>query len=147
MDHLKIKKTHPNAVVPKRATDGAAALDLAAALDESLTIQPGDTALIPTGIAIELPSKDYVALVVSRSSLGIKSGISLVNSVGVIDSDYRGTIQIGLINHSKTPFTIESGDRLAQLLITNIFSLPVLEVDRLSDTARGEGGFGSTGVR
>ncbi len=147
METLKIKRTHPEAVIPKRATEGAAAVDLSAALDESVTILPGETAMISTGIAIELPRPDYVALVFSRSSLGIKKGISLINSVGVIDSDYRGTIMIGLINHSKEPFTVENGDRLAQLMVTSAFALPVEETEELSDTLRGDGGFGSTGIK
>lgn len=143
---LKIKKSHPNAVVPKRATGGSAAMDLSAALNEPVTINPGEIALISTGIAIELPSDQYVALLISRSSLGVKNGLSLINSVGVIDSDYRGIVHVGLINHAKQPFTIQNGDRIAQLLITNALTFSVQEVQQLSDTARGDGGFGSTGI-
>ena len=144
---LRIKKTHPNAIIPERASDGAAAVDLYVALDEPVLIMPGEIKAVSTGIAIELPSSDTVALIISRSSLGYKNGVSLVNSVGVIDSDYRGTLNLCLINHSDTPFRIENGDRLAQLLVTNALPFTIVETDMLSDTARGEKGFGSTGKK
>jgi len=144
---LRIKKTHPNATMPERASDGAAAVDLYVALDAPVVIMPGEIKTVSTGIAIELPSPDTVALVISRSSLGYRNGVSLINSVGVIDSDYRGTINLCLVNHSDTPFKIENGDRLAQLLVTNALPLTIVETDMLSDTARGEKGFGSTGKK
>lgn len=144
---LKIKRTHPNAVVPGKATSGAAALDLAAALDSPVTIAPGKITSVSTGIAIELPSEDTAALVFSRSGLGLRDGIALVNSVGVIDSDYRGTIMLSLINHSDKPFVVNCGDRLAQLVVINKLSVFPIEADELSLTERGEGGFGSTGIR
>ena len=143
---LKIRKTHPAAVIPSRATGGSAGLDLSAAVDAPVVIEPGGIAAISTGLAIELPEKDMVALMFTRSSLGVKHGVSLVNSVGVIDSDYRGTISIVLINHSRIPFCVNSGDRLAQLIITPVIPLEVVVVEELSDTSRGMGGFGSTGV-
>ena len=143
---IKIKKTHAGALLPARATEGAAAYDLSAALDSPVDIPPGQTALISTGIAIELPSPETVALVFSRSGIGIRNGIGLINAVGVIDSDYRGTIQLGLINHSKQPFTVKSGDRIAQLVVMGVVPLPVVEVEELSDTPRGAGGLGSTGI-
>jgi len=144
---LKIKKTHPDAVLPARASRGAAAFDLAAALDAPVVIEPGKTVVVSTGIAVELPSDETVALVFSRSGMGIKGGISLANSVGVIDSDYRGTIQLGLINHSETPFRIENGDRIAQLMLLGVLLPLVVETDELGNTERGEGGFGSTGTK
>ncbi len=143
---LKIKLLSPLAALPRRATAGAAAMDLCAALEQPVTIMPGERELIPTGIAIELPSSDMVALVFSRSGLATKKGISLSNSVGVIDSDYRGELKVGLINHSDSPFTVSCGDRIAQLMVTYALCLPVEQVQELSGTERGEGGFGSTGT-
>lgn len=143
---LKIKKTHPNAIVPTHATDGSAGFDLSAALDEEVVILPGEIKSISTGIAIEIPNKSMVALMFARSSLGAKHGVSLANSVGVIDSDYRGTISMVLINHSNEPFRIKNKDRLAQLIITSVIPLTIVETDTLSDTYRDTGGFGSTGV-
>jgi len=144
---LKIKKTHPNAVIPSRGTPGSAALDLAAALDSPVVIEPGKTETISTGIAVELPGCDTAALVLSRSGLGMRNGVSLVNSVGLIDNDYRGAISLCLINHSDKPFTVENGDRLAQLMVLSYMNLLPIEVEELSDTRRGEGGFGSTGIK
>lgn len=144
---LKIKKTHRNAVIPKRATEGSAGFDLSAALDEPIDIMPGETKNISSGIAIELPLKDMVALMFARSSLGAKYGVTLANSVGVIDSDFRGTIGMVLVNNSTNPFHIESGDRLAQLIVISTISLNVVEVEELNSTKREIGGFGSTGVK
>lgn len=130
---------------PQRATTGSAGMDLAACMDEEITIAPRQLVKIPTGIAIALPGPEYVALVYARSGLGIKHGIALSNGVGVIDSDYRGEIQVGLTNLSDKPYTIHPGDRIAQLVVTPVV-LPELEwVEELDDTDRGTGGFGSTG--
>ena len=130
---------------PQRATTGSACMDLAACMDEKITIAPRKLVKIPTGIAIALPGPEYVALVYARSGLGIKHGIALSNGVGVIDSDYRGEIQVGLTNLSDKPYTIHPGDRIAQLVVTPVV-LPQLEwVEELDDTERGTGGFGSTG--
>lgn len=130
---------------PQRATAGSAGMDLAACMDEEITIAPRKLVKIPTGIAIALPGPEYVALVYARSGLGIKHGIALSNGVGVIDSDYRGEIQVGLTNLSDKPYTIHPGDRIAQLVVTPVV-LPQLEwVEELDDTERGTGGFGSTG--
>ena len=144
MMELKIKalsdKVGRDFPAPHYATDGAAAMDLCACLDE-----PGERRVIPSGIAIALPSKDYVALVFARSGLGIKKGIALSNGVGVIDSDYRGEVGMGLINLSDEPYTIQPGDRVAQMMISPVI-LPALRfVDELDETARGAGGLGSTG--
>ena len=131
---------------PSRATEGSAGLDLAACIDRDVTIAPRQLVCIPTGVAIALPGPEYVALVFARSGLGIKHGIALSNGVGVIDSDYRGELQVGLTNLSDTPYTIRPGDRIAQLVVTPVV-LPQLEiVEELEDTGRGTGGFGSTGL-
>lgn len=131
---------------PSRATEGSAGLDLAACIDRDVTIAPRQLVCIPTGVAIALPGPEYVALVFARSGLGIKHGIALSNGVGVIDSDYRGELQVGLTNLSDTPYIIHPGDRIAQLVVTPV-ALPQVEiVEELEDTGRGTGGFGSTGL-
>ena len=146
MEVLKIKKVQENAVIPKRATEGSAGLDLCACIDAPLTLNGGDTALIPTGLAIELPSSQYGAFVFARSGLSIKHGIGLLNAVGVIDSDYRGEIKVGVINQIKEPYTIEPGERIAQLVIMPVATLPVEEAQTLGESERGAGGFVSTGT-
>lgn len=147
MEVLKIKKVQENAVIPKRATEGSAGLDLCACIDAPLTLNSGDTALIPTGLAIELPSSQYGAFVFARSGLSIKHGIGLLNAVGVIDSDYRGEIKVGVINQIKEPYTIEPGERIAQLVIMPVATFPVEEAQTLGESERGAGGFGSTGTK
>ena len=127
----------------------AAAVDLRAAIDEGTTvvIAPGERALIPTGIAISPESKNVVAIVAARSGLAIKKGICLSNSIGVIDSDYRGEICVGLFNTSKEPFTVCRGDRIAQMMFMPVYAAKFLQADSLDETERGAGGFGSTGVK
>lgn len=147
METLKIKKVHPNAVIPHRATEGSAGLDLCACIDEPLTLGGGETALIPTGLAIALPSAQYGAFVFARSGLSIKHGIGLLNSVGVIDSDYRGEIKVGVINQIKEAYTIQPGERIAQLVVMPVSVMPVEEAESLDETERGAGGFGSTGTK
>ena len=147
MEVLKIKKVQENAVIQKRATEGSAGLDICACIDAPLTLSGGDTALIPTGLAIELPSSQYGAFVFARSGLSIKHGIGLLNAVGVIDSDYRGEIKVGVINQIKEPYTIEPGERIAQLVIMPVATLPVEEAQTLGESERGAGGFGSTGTK
>lgn len=142
---MKIKKVRENAKVPQRATGGSAGLDLCACIDAPLTLGSGETALIPTGVAIALPTAEYGAFVFPRSGIAIKHGIGLLNSVGVIDSDYRGEIMVGVINQVKESYTIEPGERIAQMVIMPVSTIPVVEVDELDETARGAGGFGSTG--
>lgn len=138
----KIGKEIPE---PFYASDGAAGLDLAACIDSPVTLKARSREKIPTGIAIALPSKDYVALVYVRSSLGFKKGITLSNSVGVIDSDYRGEIFVSLNNISDEDYTIMPGERIAQLVVTPVV-IPDIEItDELDETKRGDGGFGSTG--
>lgn len=147
MDTLKIKKLDERAVVPERATKGSAGIDLCAVLSEPLTLNSGDTAVIPIGISIEIPSSDYAAFIFARSGLSIKHGIGLLNSVGVIDSDYRGEIKVGVINQKRESYTIVPGERIAQMVIMPVSTMPIAEVSELSDTERGEGGFGSTGKK
>lgn len=145
MEALKIKKVRENAKVPQRATEGSAGLDLCAAIDEPILLKKGATAVIPTGIAIALPSSGYGAFVFPRSGLAVKHGIGLLNSVGVIDSDYRGEIMVGVINQIDEEYTIQPGERIAQMVIMPVSTMPVEEVCELDETERGAGGFGSTG--
>ena len=145
MSTLKIKKLNQNAVIPARATSGSAGMDLYAVLDKPITLKQGETALIPTGIAIALESANEAAFIFPRSGLSIKHGIGLLNSVGVIDSDYRGEIAVVLHNHGKVEQTVAPGERIAQLVITPVLTPAYEEVEELTDTNRGTGGFGSTG--
>lgn len=142
---LKIKKLREGAVVPQRATEGSAGLDLRACIDSPITLAPGDLAMIPAGIAISLPDRGYAAFVFARSGLGVKHGVSLSNGVGVIDSDYRGEICVGLCNLGSQPYEIQPGERVAQLVVMPVCPLPVQQVEELDETQRGAGGFGSTG--
>ena len=146
---LKIKALSPrigtDIPLPRFATAGAACMDLYACTDAPVVLSAGERRLIPTGIAIALPSADYVALVFARSGLGIKQGVCLANGVGVIDSDYRGEIGVGLVNLGDTPYTVQPGDRIAQLMVTPVVQPVVVPVQELDETARGHGGFGSTG--
>ncbi len=134
--------------VPEYATEGSAAVDLRAALeeDEVVVIAPGERALIPTGVSISPESPDVVAIVAGRSGLGIKKGVTLSNSIGVIDNDYRGEVCVGLINRGSEPFEVRRGDRIAQMMFMPVLHASFLPVDTLDETARGAGGFGHTGV-
>ncbi len=147
MEVLKIKKLKENAKIPSRATGGSAGLDLCACIDESITLNSGDTAIIPTGISIALPSENYGAFVFPRSGIAVKHGIGLLNSVGVIDSDYRGEIMVGVINQKRESYTIEPGERIAQMVVMPVSMMPVEESEELDETIRGNGGFGSTGTK
>ena len=142
---VKYKVLDPRAKAPAYATPGAAAADLCAVLDAPLTLEPGQRTMIPTGLAIELPDAGCVALLYARSGLAIKHGLTLPNCVGVIDSDYRGEVRVGLINLSSEPYTIAPGERIAQLCIAPVWQAAFVQADALGDTARGAGGFGSTG--
>ena len=144
---LKIKKLKCNAVIPKAATGGSAGMDLCACIDENIVIKPGERVLVPTGIAIALPDNSYVAYIYARSGLAIKSGITLSNCVGVVDSDYRGEVKVGLINHSDKEYTVSNGDRIAQMVIAPVIVPEIEEADELDETERNAGGFGSTGKR
>lgn len=146
MSVIKIKKLRENAKIPFRATPGSAGMDLYACIDEPVLIEPQKIAVIPTGIAVELESADQVALIYARSGLAIKHGIAPANCVGVVDSDYRGEVCVGLVNQTDEPFTVQPQDRIAQMVIAPV-ELPRIEVvDELGGTERGAGGFGSTGM-
>ena len=146
---LKFKAIHPKIgreiPLPQFATPGSAAMDLRACLDGPVTLWAGARAVIPTGLAMALPSADYVALVFARSGLGIKKGVCLSNGVGVIDSDYRGEIAVGLVNLSDEDYTVQPGDRIAQLMVVPVVQPTVTLVEELDETDRGSGGLGSTG--
>ena len=142
---LKIRKLREGAKIPRRATEGAAGMDLYACIDESITLAPQQLVIVPTGIAIELPDNGCAAFLYARSGLGVKHGICLANGVGVIDSDYRGEVCAGLCNVSDKPYVIAPGERIAQMVIAPVFTPDVVEVSELSDTQRGSGGLGSTG--
>lgn len=141
---LKIRRCSKNAVLPKRGTEHSAGLDLSACLTEPVVIKPGEIKKIPTGIAIELP-EGTAGFVFARSGLGSR-GISLANGVGVIDSDYRGELSTVLINHSGADFTVSHGDRVSQLVVMPVCFPEITVTEDLSETKRGAGGFGSTGV-
>ena len=141
---VKIKKLDPRARLPQYGSVSAAGADLYALLEESVTLAPGETALLPTGLSAEIP-EGYVGLIFARSSLGIKRGLAPANKVGVIDADYRGEIKVGLYNHSGEPQTVEPFERVAQFMIVPFLRAEFTESEALSDTDRGEGGFGSTG--
>ena len=144
MNTIRVKKLHEKAFLPTYGSAEAAGADLYACLDAPVTIQPGETAWIGTGLALEVP-KGCAGLVYARSSMGVKRGLAPANKVGVIDSDYRGEIRVVLLNHGKQPQTIEHGERVAQFLITPVVTPTYELTDELSDTGRGQGGFGSTG--
>ena len=143
-DIIRVKKLDPNAQLPAYGSAEAAGADLYACLSEPVTIEPGQTAWIPTGIALEVP-KGCAGLVYARSSMGAKRGLAPANKVGVIDSDYRGEIRVVLLNHGQQTQTVVHGERVAQFLITPVLTPMYTEVEELSDTDRGTGGFGSTG--
>ncbi len=133
--------------LPAYATAASAGLDLRAALEQALTLAPGDTALVPSGLAIHLADPGLCAVVLPRSGLGHRHGIVLGNGTGLIDADYQGPLLISTWNRGREPFTIEPGDRIAQLVILPIVRATLQVVDTFTDSARGAGGFGHTGVR
>lgn len=141
---IKVKKIRENAVVPKIATSGSAAADLYACIEEPLTVPARGSAVVPAGIAIAVP-EGYGAFIFARSGLGIKHGIAPRNCVGVIDSDYRGEICVGLMNNSDEDYVIQPKDRIAQMAIMPVMAADYVLCEELSDTERGKGGFGSTG--
>lgn len=130
--------------LPSYATEDAAGMDLYAAIDAPLTLQPGERALVPTGLRIALP-RGYEAQIRPRSGLALKHGVSMVNTPGTIDADYRGDIGILLINHGAEPFTAQRGDRIAQMVVAPVTRAVWQSVDTLPDSTRGAGGFGHTG--
>ena len=144
MEKIRVKRLKENAIMPTYGSAEAAGADLYACLSEPMTIQPGESVFIPTGLAMELPV-GFAGLIYARSGLACKRGLAPANKVGVVDSDYRGEFMIVLHNHGETAQTIEHGERIAQLVITPVFTPGFTEVDELSDTERSGGGFGSTG--
>ena len=142
--NMRIKKLRENATIPTYGSADAAGADLYACLEAAVTIEPGKTVFIPTGLAMEVP-KGYAGLIYARSSMGTKRGLAPANKVGVVDSDYRGEVMVALHNHGAEAQTVAQGERIAQLLITPVLAPAFIECDDLSDTARGTGGFGSTG--
>ncbi|MBE5932281.1 MAG: dUTP diphosphatase [Lachnospiraceae bacterium] len=141
---VNIKKLNDNAVIPTYGSEYAAGADLYACITEAVTIEPGETKLIPTGLAMELPI-GYAGLIYARSGLASKKGLAPANKVGVVDSDYRGEVMVALHNHSNVPASIDPQERIAQLVITPYIAAIFNTVDTLDDTTRGTGGFGSTG--
>ena len=146
MPAIKVKKLDERAVLPAYGSEYAAGPDLYAVSDGAITFLPGETKFVHTGLAMEIPA-GYAGLVYARSGLATKRGLAPANKVGVIDADYRGEIMVALHNHSDKEQTIESGERIAQLVVTPFLKAEYTEAESLSDTARGEGGFGSTGKK
>jgi dUTP pyrophosphatase len=144
MTNVNIKKLNEGAILPTYGSEYAAGADLYACTDGPVVIGAGKSVLIHTGIALELPV-GYAGLIYARSGLATKRGLAPANKVGVVDCDYRGEVMVCLHNHSDIDQTIENGERIAQLVITPYITASFIEVDELSDTVRGEGGFGSTG--
>ena len=143
---VKIKKLNPNAIIPTYGSPYAAGADLYACIENKESINPGETKLIKTGFAIELPV-GYAAFIYARSGLASKRGLAPANKVGVVDCDYRGEVMVALHNHSNTVQSIDIGERIAQMVIAPYITAQFEEADELSDTVRGEGGFGSTGTK
>ena len=144
MTILKIKRLEHNKVLPEYKTEGAAGMDLSAAIEEPVVLKPLERTLIPTGIKIEL-EHGYEAQVRPRSGLSIKHGITLINCVGTVDEDYRGELCVPVVNLSNEAYTIQPGERIAQMVIAHVEQAKIEVVEELSDTERGVGGFGSTG--
>ena len=142
---MKLRIVSESGRIPEYATSGAAGFDISAYLEEPLVLKAGERTLVPTGLYFEVP-EGYEAQVRARSGLAIKHGIGLVNGIGTIDADYRGEVRVPLINWSKEDFVINDGDRIGQVIITSYEKVDIELADELSDTARGEGGFGHTGV-
>ena len=144
---LQFQKLHPNARLPVRATPESAGADLCACLDAPVVIAPGETAMIPLGLKCQPDKEDMALLIFPRSGLASKSGITLANAVGVVDTDYRGEWHVPLHNLSGTPFTVENGMRVAQLVAVPVYYPEITETFAVDATQRGEGGFGSSGLK
>ena len=141
---VKFKKLNEKALLPKYTSAEAAGMDLYTCIEEPVTLKPLERQLIPLGFAMELPS-DYEAQIRPRSGLACKHGISVINSPGTVDSDFRGEVKVGLVNLSPSDYTVSPFDRIAQMVISSVTQVDVVEVEELSETTRGEGGFGSSG--
>ena len=144
---VELKILHPKMAgqLPAYATPGSAGLDLRACLDEAAILQPGDTLLVPTGLAVHLSNPDYAAMLLPRSGLGHKQGIVLGNLVGLIDSDYQGELKVSLWNRGQEAFTVEPMARIAQMVIVPVVQAAFKVVEEFAQSERGDGGFGSTG--
>ena len=139
-----IKKLNSSAQLPSYKTSGSSGMDLMACIEKTINLEPGKSCLVPTGLSVAFP-KEYEIQIRPRSGLAAKNNISVLNTPGTIDSDYRGELKIILYNHSKVNFTINNNDRVAQMILTPIIKMELEESDKLPDSIRGEGGFGSTG--
>lgn len=144
MEKVAVKKLREGAILPTFGSPEAAGADLYACLEQDVTIAPGETVFVPTGLAMELP-RGYAGLIYARSGLACKRGLAPANKVGVVDGDYRGEFIVALHNHGTQTQTISTGERIAQLVVTPVLIPEYIEVETLSDTQRGAGGFGSTG--
>ncbi|MBR2937550.1 MAG: dUTP diphosphatase [Oscillospiraceae bacterium] len=144
MEKIRVKKLKEKAILPTYGSIEAAGADLYACLDENITIGPGESVFVPTGLAMEIP-QGYAGFIYARSGLACKRGLAPANKVGVVDSDYRGEFMVVLHNHGNMPQEIAHGERIAQLVITPVFTPGFTEVTELADTDRSDGGFGSTG--
>lgn len=143
---IPVKKLNPKAILPSYGTEFSAGADLYACLESEITVAPGETVFVPTGLAMEIP-QGYAGLIYARSGLACKKGLAPANKVGVIDADYRGEIMVALYNHSPNAVTLADGERIAQMIITPFLSVSFSQTDTLSETVRGAGGFGSTGTK
>ena len=146
MTEILIKRLSKNISLPKYATDGSSGMDLTANIEEDIKIEPGKSAIVPTGLAVSIP-KNYEIQIRPRSGLAAKNQISVLNTPGTIDADYRGELKIILINHGKNDFKVEKGLRIAQMVLCPVIKAVLKEVDTLEETERGLGGFGSTGSK
>ena len=146
MTEILIKRLSKEVTLPKYETDGSSGLDLAAFIDKSIEIKPGKSEIIPTGLAVSIP-KNFEIQIRPRSGLAAKSQVSVLNTPGTIDADYRGEIKVILINLSKETFIVENGARIAQMVVCPVIKAKLKEVDSLDNTSRGSGGFGSTGTK
>lgn len=143
---MNIKKLNEKAIIPTYGTEFSAGADLYACIEEEITINPGETKLVPTGLAMEIPV-GYGGFIYARSGLATKKGLAPANKVGVVDADYRGEVMVALYNQSNTEQTVAPQERIAQLVIAPFLKVEFNEVDELNETVRGEGGFGSTGSK
>jgi len=146
MTEILIKRLSKEVTLPKYETDGSSGLDLAAFIDKNIEIKPGKSEIIPTGLAVAIP-KNFEIQIRPRSGLAAKNQISVLNTPGTVDADYRGEIKVILINLSNKSFIVERGLRIAQMILCPVVKAKLREVDALEDTRRGSGGFGSTGVK
>ena len=144
MVKVLVKKLNPNVQLPTYKTDGASGMDLMAFIDKPINLEPSKSCIVPTGLSVAFPNK-YEIQIRPRSGLAAKNNISVLNTPGTIDSDYRGEIKVILFNHGKSDFLINNKDRIAQMILTPVIKMDLEETDDLPETIRGEGGFGSTG--